>query len=142
MSSINTEEGEGRSAMSTLRHGLLAKHSTLELEPAENFDVILHDHLYALPPADGIQLGLIEEMTAAQWRMRRLRALENGMLNQAIRRTPVSNDSLTRIIDGYSMLAESRRFNNLGAYEGRLSNRYFRALNAFLKALRPSQKQK
>lgn len=119
--------------MNALRHGLLARHSTLELEPQENFDVILHDHLYALPPADGIQLGLIEEMTAAQWRMRRLRAMENAMLNQAIHRTPTTNDSLTRIIDGYNTLAETRRFNNLGIYEGRLSNRYFRALNAFLK---------
>jgi hypothetical protein len=132
-----TEEGKRRSSMNALRHGLLATHAVLDLEPKENFDILLEDHMQGLPPQDGVQLGLIEEMTTAQWRMRRLRAIENGLLNRAIRATSPDADGLSRIIDAYNSLADSRKFNNLSQYEGRLHRRYFRALTAFLAITRP-----
>ena len=60
-----TEEGKRRSSLNA--------HTVNALEPQENFDVILEDHIQGIGPQDGVHLGLIEDMANSQWRMRRLR---------------------------------------------------------------------
>jgi hypothetical protein len=91
--------------------------------------VILQDHLQGLGPLDGAQLGLIEDMTSGRRRMRRLRAFENAAMKRPIRGASPDADSLSRMLDAYPTLADSRKSNNLNLYEGRLHCRNFRAPN-------------
>ena len=66
-----TADGQERSSANALRHGLLAKCVVLENESGPCFDHLISEHTARFAPADGVEFGMIEEMAAAYWRMRR-----------------------------------------------------------------------
>jgi len=61
--------------------GMLARAIVLDNERSENFTVLTKDYSEALGAASEMERGMIEEMAAANWRMRRWWALETRMLN-------------------------------------------------------------
>ena len=83
-----TPEGQRRSSMNAVRHGLLAKCVVLANESEQAFKDVLAQHFGRLGPADGVELGMIEEMAAAFWRLRRLWAIENPAFRRRHRRPP------------------------------------------------------
>src|SRR5438034_5599645 len=78
-----TPEGKRRSSQNALRHGLLARCIVMEKESKETFESLLAQHLDRLQPSDGVEFGMIEEMVASHWRMRRTWAMETRMLEDA-----------------------------------------------------------
>src|ERR1043166_3069090 len=66
-----TPEGKARSSRNATRHGLLAKCVLLPHESRENFEVLLNQYIERFGPLDAVEEGLIEEMVAAFWRIRR-----------------------------------------------------------------------
>jgi hypothetical protein len=138
MSDNETEEQSV--ALKEVRHGLLAKHSTNNLESRNNFESMIRQHEASFQTEDAIQQGIIEEMVLVYWRMRRLSALENGMMNQAIDATSPDADNMTRMIDAQNSLTDSHRYNLLNLYEDRCHRRYYRALNSIM-ALRRAQEK-
>ena len=76
-----TPEGKARSAQNARTHGLLSSIAALRTENKEAFDTILHDYCGRFQPADAVELGLIEEMVAASWHLRRAFAIETSMLD-------------------------------------------------------------
>jgi hypothetical protein len=74
---------------------------------------------------------MIEEMVAANWRMRRAWAIENRLMEKAIRNQP-PGDEAERIANAFSQLAASPELNLLHRYEARLHRMYQRALNNVL----------
>src|SRR5664280_1741260 len=79
-----TPEGKEHSSTNALRHGLLAKCLVLQNESNDCFDDLLTQHLQRFAPADGVEYAMIEEMVAANWRMRRAWAIENCLMDKAI----------------------------------------------------------
>ena len=77
-----TPEGKERASTNALRHGLLAKCLVLENESNECFDDLVTQHIRRFAPADGVEFAMIEEMVAANWRMRRAWAIENRLMDQ------------------------------------------------------------
>ena len=123
-----TPEGKERSSINALRHGLLAECLILRNESRECFDDLVTQHTRRFAPADGVEFAMIEEMVAANWRMRRAWAIENRLMEKAIRNQP-PGDEASRIADAFSELAASPELSLLHRYETRLHRIYQRALN-------------
>jgi hypothetical protein len=123
-----TPQGKERSSANALRHGLLAKCVVLENESSQCFDDLVTQHIQRFAPADGVEFAMIEEMVAANWRMRRAWAIENCLMEKAIRNQP-PGDEVARIAAAFAELAASPELNLLHRYEARLHRMYRRALN-------------
>ena len=111
-----TIAGKQRSSRNALRHGLLAKQVVLSNEASGYFDCVIAQHIRRFGPADGVELGMIEEMAAAFWRLRRAWAIETSLMDQGV----------------VSTLAASPQLALLHRYEARLHRMYKRAMNTFL----------
>jgi hypothetical protein len=122
-----TAEGQERSSANAIRHGLLAKCVVLENESGPCFDDLVAQHTERFAPVDGVEFGMIEEMVAAYWRMRRAWAIENRLMEKALRNQP-PGDEAARIAAAFSELAASPELNLLHRYEARLHRMYQRAL--------------
>src|SRR5689334_14903135 len=81
-----TPEGKARSARNALRHGLLAKYVVLRNESHEGFEELCKIYTNRFAPVDDVEMGLIEEMASAYWRMHRGWAIENHLMNTATAR--------------------------------------------------------
>jgi hypothetical protein len=125
-------EGKHISSQNALRHGLLAQCIVMESESAENFDALLHQLIDRLQPADGVEFGMIEEMAAAYWRMRRAWAIETRMLENKTAAQP-EGDTLDRMAAAIADPAAAPTLALVHRYEARLHLMYQRALhNLFL----------
>jgi hypothetical protein len=122
-----TAQGKERSSANAVRHGLLAKCVVLENESGPCFDQLVAEHIGRFAPADGVEFGMIEEMAAAYWRMRRAWAIENRLMEKALRHQP-PGDEAARIAAAFTELAASPELNLLHRYETRLHRIYQRAL--------------
>jgi hypothetical protein len=122
-----TAGGLERSSANAIRHGLLAKCVVLENESGPCFDDVVTQHIRRFDPADGVEFGMIEEMAAAYWRMRRAWAIENRLMEKALRHQP-PGDETSRIAGAFAELAASPELNLLHRYETRLHRIYQRAL--------------
>src|SRR5271157_4200382 len=122
-----TPEGKERSSANAIRHGLLAKCVVLENESGPCFDDLVAQHTERFAPADGVEFGMIEEMAAAYWRMRRAWAIENRLMEKALHNQP-PGDEAARIAAAFSELAATPELNLLHRYEARIHRIYQRAL--------------
>jgi hypothetical protein len=122
-----TAEGKRRSSQNAISHGLLAKHIVMRDESPEGFEAVMTDHLTRLQPADGVELGMIEEMVASYWHLRRAWAIETRLLeNETDAQT--SGDSLDRMTKAFSDLAATPSLGLMHRYQTRLHLNYQRAL--------------
>jgi hypothetical protein len=78
----------------------------LENESNQCFDHLVTQHIQRFAPADGVEFAMIEEMVAANWRQRRAWAIENRLMEKAIRNQP-PGDEAERIANAFSQLAAS-----------------------------------
>jgi hypothetical protein len=60
-----TSAGKSRSSKNATRHGLMAKCVVLDCESREDFDFMQSEFVARFRPADGVELGLVEEMLSA-----------------------------------------------------------------------------
>ena len=122
-----TAEGKRRSSQNAVTHGLLASQIVMRDESPEGFETVLTEHLDRLQPADGMEFGLVEEMVASHWRLRRAWAIETRMLdNQADAQTAA--DPLDRVTGAFEELAAKPSLGLMHRYQTRLHLNYQRAL--------------
>lgn len=126
-----TPQGKRRSSQNAVRHGLLARCIVMENESRASFDALLAQHIERLRPADGVEFGFIEEMTAAYWRMRRAWALETRMLEQRVA-AQRPGDEIDRIAAAFTDLTATPGLGLMHRYETRLHCIYQRALHNLL----------
>src|SRR3954463_13134674 len=126
-----TAEGKRRSSANAVRHGLLSRTIVMHNESQENFAALLDQHLRKLAPADAVEYGVVEEMAAATWRLRRLWAVETRLLDQGVAKCPGA-DELSRIAETFSAMAAGPELPLLDRYEGRLHRMYQRSLHNFM----------
>jgi len=122
-----TVEGQERSSANAIRHALLARCVVLENELGPCFDDLVTLHTQRFAPADGVEFGIVEEMAAAYWRMRRTRAIENRLMEKALRHQPPGGEAAP-IADAFAELAASPELNLLHRYKTRRHRIYQRAL--------------
>jgi len=126
-----TPEGKSRSSYNAIRHGLLANCVVLRTEPRESFEALLNQYVERFTPLDDVEFGMIEEMAACYWRLRRGWAIETELLNTGIQKQPPGSE-LTRLAASFSELAVSPQLALLNRYEARLHRMYQRALKNLL----------
>ena len=122
-----TESGKQISSQNACRHGLLARCVVVEGESHEGFEETLTEHLERFQPADGVELGIVEEMVAAWWRMRRAWAIESRLLTDCVDTQPPC-DPTGRLTAAFNSLADSPALALLHRYEIRLHRMYQRGL--------------
>ena len=123
-----TPAGKSRSSKNATRHGLLADCVVLEYESREDFDSLLDEFVARFRPADGVELGLVEEMLSAFWRQRRGWAIETRIMDDAISTQPPDNDELSRLTDAFTAVAAQPNLGLIHRYETRLHRIFQRAL--------------
>ena len=91
-------------------------------------------YLTRFRPADDVELGIVEEMTAASWRERRAWAMETKLLDSAISAQAPSPDcdERGRLTSGFTSLSKEPPLELVHRYETRLARMFQRALNNFL----------
>jgi hypothetical protein len=122
-----TAEGKLRSSQNAISHGLLARCLVLEDESPEAFQSLLAEYVDRLRPTDGLELGIVEEMVAACWRMRRSWATETHMIDTAAADFSEA-PAIGRITAAFKTLSESPALPLMHRYETRLHMLYQRAL--------------
>jgi len=128
-----TPEGKRRASLNSLRHGLLADCIVLQNESCAGFEALLAQHLERFGPVDGVEFGLIEEMAAAYWRMRRAWAIEKRTFEDAMaKQTDAPADEVGRLTAAFGNLASSPDLGLLHRYETRLHLMYQRGLHNLL----------
>ena len=126
-----TEAGKQRSSLNAMRHGLLAKQILVGKESPENFEALCQMLTARFDPVDDFEFGMIEELAASYWRLRRAWAVETEMLEQSMQ-TKSSRRQISRMAEAYTDLAADNRLNLLHRYESRLHMMYQRALHNLL----------
>jgi hypothetical protein len=126
----SSPEGKKRSSQNAVQHGLLAQCLLLTGEDAANFEILMQNHERRFQPADGIELGIIEEMCAAYWRLHRVWTIETHTLDHQIAIQPAGNP-FPRLVDASNQLAFQPGAALMQRYETRLQNMYSRAIRTF-----------
>lgn len=138
-------EGKRRAELANMRHGLLARCVVVENESREIFDLVLSQHIEYFKPLNAVELGMVEDITCAYWRLRRIQAIETSMFNSGVRKQDPVNE-LERLELAFAGLSETSKFNVLNRYESRLQRTYQRALRNLAtlrnRRLDPKKKQK
>jgi hypothetical protein len=125
----STPLAKQRSSQNALRHGLLAKCIVLKNEARENFDSLVQQHVARFQPADGVEVGMIEDMCAACWRLHRSWAIETRMLDKQMDNqsaTPTEDDELGRLTTAFETIATSPAMAVIQRYQARLDLEYQR----------------
>ncbi|HTP32422.1 MAG TPA: hypothetical protein VMJ75_09625 [Candidatus Acidoferrales bacterium] len=126
-----TAEGKRRSSQNAISHGLFAKQIVLSEESEEGFRMVLNDHLRRFGGEEGVQHGVIEEMVAAWWRLRRAWAIETRMLEKEAA-AQTSGDNLDRLTTAFCHLAAKPELALMHRYQTQLHLHYQRALQTVL----------
>lgn len=122
-----TPEGKRKSSINALRHGLLSQCIVLENESEEHFDALLQQHANKFQPLDDVEQCAIEDMTAANWRLRRLWSIEATLFDEAVDKNPKPTER-SRLAAAFSDLTATRELDLIDRYEARLHKMYQRAL--------------
>ena len=123
-----TVTGKKYASQNALRHGLLANCTVINGESKQGFQNLLSGFLDRFAPTDDVEFGLVEEMVAATWRLRRAWAMERHLLNDAIDAESPGGSDIARMTAGFSRLASQPALNLLHRYEVRLHCIFQRAL--------------
>src|SRR6185295_2629629 len=73
--------GIQRSAQNSLKHGLTGKAIVLSNESQAHFDELHLTYVQEFRPESGVEMDLIDQMVAAQWRLRRIWRMQTAALD-------------------------------------------------------------
>src|ERR1043166_791069 len=111
-----TPAGKRRSSFNATRHGLLAKCVVLNLESEENFQLLLGQYVQKFTPHDDVEFGMIEDMVATYWNLRRAMIIEKDMFDQAVDKNP-GDDALASLGQAWNELGNSPKLLHLHRYQ-------------------------
>jgi hypothetical protein len=134
-------EGIQKSLMNAMRHGLTAKALVLTNESLDQFTALHKTYLEKFQPQDGVETDLIDQMVAAQWRLRRIWSMQTAALDlkmdqqeAEIAEKFTSIDQPTRATVAFTTLAnEEKSLELLLRYEITYTRMYDRAQKALLR---------
>src|ERR1017187_7051753 len=109
----------------------LSRRIVMEKESRASFETLLTPHPDSPQPADGVEFGMVEEMVASYWRMRRAWAIETRLLEDTANAQGES-DPVGSIAAAFTSLAASPAGAIEHRYETRLHLVYQRSLHNLL----------
>src|SRR6266404_9389999 len=96
-----TPEGRARSSRNSTTHGLTAKSIVLPGESNEEYQLLFDAYIEQFDPQGVVEMELVETMTAARWRLRRLNQIETNLLStELVRRAEAIDAEFNDMDDG------------------------------------------
>jgi len=139
-----TPGGKYISSQNAIAHGLLAQSVLLPNESPERFRALHTSYLNTFPPDSQETLDLIETLTVARWRLRRIWTLEAANLAHEQRAQAETNqheDPPTQtVLAVRSLSMPPRSLEALSRHESRCQRAYNQALDRLLKIQAEKQK--
>ena len=118
--STGPRSSQGKAAMrfNALKTGMHAQSQVIPGEDAAELEALTEDYRRQFPPETPLELGLVEEIVAAHWQLRRLRTIEASLWREEM----AEDSNLARAYCRNPALSEvQRRIDAAG-------RRYYRAL--------------
>src|SRR5438132_12459599 len=81
-----TPEGKLICSQNATRHGLTANTVVLTNESHDKFEALMQNYIEELRPASPIQMDLVEQMSVAKWRQRRVWSAETATFDLIMER--------------------------------------------------------
>ncbi len=136
--------GIEKSSKNALKHGLTGKAIVLTNESQQQFDSLHLTYVEEFQPGNGVEMDLIDQMVAAQWRLRRIWRMQTAALDLKMDQQEAEIvkkfqqiDQTTRVTVAFTALAnEDKSLDLLLRYETAYTRIYQRALNTLLKLRR------
>src|ERR1019366_4404591 len=141
--SNRTQEGKARSAMNALRHGLTARVVVLPTEDMDAYQAFAKEIVDSLDPQTPVERQFAQTVAENQWRINRIRSIEDGMLGMGHFEAAGNFDCPSSEIHSAMTAArafrdDSKSFVNLSIYEQRLH----RTMKDALRQLRELQTER
>jgi hypothetical protein len=136
-----SHQGKNSSGLNRFRHGVLASSLLLVGENLANFEIVVQQHVDRFQPADGVEFGVIEELVACYWRLRRAWNIETCNLEQQIAFQPLGKGGvLAQLANAFDAMAVSPAMAPMQRYQTRLQLSYNRALQTLklMRAISPT----
>ena len=128
---VGTRHAAMSSIPDRLRHGLLAKAVVVEGEDPALFKTLMAECEAQFAPVDEVELGMVEEMAVAYWRMRRSWTIEAELMSQGVRGQQ-SVPFAARMAAAFTDPDRMPKLALLQRYEARLHRMYQRALQSLI----------
>src|SRR4051794_5903547 len=133
--------GIQRSALNATKHGLTGKAIVLSNESQAHFDELHLTYVEEFRPESGVEMDLIDQMVAAQWRLRRIWRMQTSALDLAMDQQEAvimqkfkQIDQATRTTVAFTTLAgEHHTLDLFLRYETAYARMHQKALNTLLK---------
>src|ERR1700690_712911 len=127
--------GKGRSKMNALRHGLTARVIVLPSEDMDAYSAFSKEIVDSLDPQTPVEPQFAQTVADNQWRINRIRSIEDGMLGMGHFEAAGNFDCPTSEIHSAMTAArafrdDSKSFVNLSIYEQRLTGPLYGGLSA------------
>ncbi len=138
-----TPQGRARSKMNALRHGLTARVVVLPTEDMDAYHAFSKEIVDSLDPQSPVERQFAQTVADNQWRINRIRSIEDGMLGMGHFEPAGDFDCPTPEIHSAMTAArafrdDSKSFVNLSIYEQRLH----RSMKESLRQLRELQTER
>ncbi len=133
--------GIQKSSRNSLKHGLTGKAIVLTNESQQQFDELHQAYVQEFQPESTVEIDLIDQMVASQWRLRRIWRMQTAALDlkmdqqeAEIAKTFNHIDQTTRVTLAFTALAnEEKALDLLLRYETAYTRMHQRALNSLSK---------
>jgi hypothetical protein len=126
-----TDEGKAISSRNAMRHGLLARVVVLPNEDETVFEELFYVNVNRFSPVDDVEMTMVEDMTAACWRLRRCMAIEKTILQAGIEASG-EEEPPAQTAAAFCDPARAVNLTRLERYQARLQNTYQRALRGLI----------
>ena len=141
-----SSEGRARSSMNALRHGLTARVVVLPSEDMEAYQAFSKEIVGSLDPETPVERQFAQTVADNQWRINRIRSIEDGMLGMGHFEAAGDFDADSPEIHSAmtaarAFRADSKAFVNLSIYEQRLHRSTKEALRQ-LKELQTERRER
>src|ERR1017187_3174364 len=141
-----TQEGKARSSMNALRHGLTARVVVLPSEDMDAYQAFPKEIVDSLDPQTPVERQFAQTVADNQWRINRIRSIEDGMLGMGHFEAAGNFDCPSSEIHAAMTAArafrdDSKTFVNLSIYEQRLHRSMKEALRQ-LKELQAERRER
>ena len=135
------------SSKNALKHGLTSNMIVLTNESHAKFDELHQTYLETFQPANGVEMDLIDQMVASQWRLRRIWIMQTAALDLKMDQQEAEIakqfnqiDQATRVTVAFTTLAnDEKSLDLLLRYETTYTRLYQRAMNTLIRLRRENQ---
>ena len=141
--------GIQQSSKNALKHGLTSSMIVLTNESRAQFDELHQTYIETFQPANGVEMDLIDQMVASQWRLRRIWIMQTASLDlkmdqqdAEIAKNFNKIDQATRVTVAFTALAnDEKSLDLLLRYETTYTRLYQRAMNTLIRLRRENHSE-